>query len=444
MDTDTPAAEAAPAAEVAPAAEAAPVAAPAATPFEPAEAAVRAKVVERRTAEHMAVAADAYQRSGFEHAIKRPYYHIKPLDEAQILNWNAYLSFEEAQSTKDKPGMVRTLYERSLVACANLPKMWIRYVKWLESADTPAEQVEEVFTRACSTFVPWLPEVHLQHALWYEVQAKPDAARKVYSELLERVTPGLLEAILQFANFERRQGKQESAAKIYTDSIAAATDSATKAFLAVHHAQFLQITSQDAAKVRVAFEAGIAAVPTDKHLWMVYIHFELARQAEPADKAAAVTAVFEKALGDQCGISADHKSELWQWRLTLEEDQGTSAAALCKTQGVHAAWVANGRGTRKRSAAGAPAGNAAKKARTGPSGNAAAQAAYAGYYGQQPQAAQQAPYAGYGQYSQQAAYPQQPAASAAYPGYQQPAAAATGAYPGYNYGAYGQQAYPQQ
>jgi len=285
--------------------------------------------------------------------------------------------------------------------------------------------------------------VHLEHALWYEAQGKIAEARKVYSELLERVTPGLLEAILQFANFERRQCSMDAAAKIYTDSITAATDSATKAFLAVHHAQFLQVTGQDPAKVRAAFEAGIAAVPTDKHLWMVYIHFELARQTEAADKTAAMTAVFEKALGDQSGLSADHKAELWQWRLTLEEDQGTSAAAVRKMQGAHAKWVANGRGSRKRSAAGASAGTVAKKARSAPAAApaAAAAAAYnAGYYGQQ-QTAQPASYAGYGQYPQQGAYPQ-PGAAAAYPGYQQPAA--TGAYPGYNYGGYGQQAYPPQ
>jgi len=37
------------------------------------------------------------ERSKFEENIKRPYFHIKPLEKSQLENWNSYLDFEEKQ-----------------------------------------------------------------------------------------------------------------------------------------------------------------------------------------------------------------------------------------------------------------------------------------------------------------------------------------------------------
>jgi pre-mRNA-processing factor 39 len=40
------------------------------------------------------------KRLAFEQRIKRPYFHVKPLDETQLTNWHAYLDFEEQQEDK--------------------------------------------------------------------------------------------------------------------------------------------------------------------------------------------------------------------------------------------------------------------------------------------------------------------------------------------------------
>ncbi|GLJ40437.1 hypothetical protein SUGI_0833000 [Cryptomeria japonica] len=58
----------------------------------------------------------------FENAIHRPYFHIKPLDDAQPSNWHHYLDFIE--KTNDFDWMVK-LFERCLIACANYPEYWI-------------------------------------------------------------------------------------------------------------------------------------------------------------------------------------------------------------------------------------------------------------------------------------------------------------------------------
>jgi hypothetical protein len=51
----------------------------------------------------------------FESAIKRPYFHVKPLDQGQLTNWWAYLDYKT--KTGSHAGIVR-LFERCLVPCA--------------------------------------------------------------------------------------------------------------------------------------------------------------------------------------------------------------------------------------------------------------------------------------------------------------------------------------
>ena len=58
------------------------------------------------------------KRKPFEDGIKRPYFHVKPLDTMQLTNWNEYLDFSEKQ--EDVASTV-TIYERCLVACASYP-----------------------------------------------------------------------------------------------------------------------------------------------------------------------------------------------------------------------------------------------------------------------------------------------------------------------------------
>lgn len=45
------------------------------------------------------------RRESFERRISRPHFHVKPLDDAQLLAWSQYLDFEQAQvGTTKNPG----------------------------------------------------------------------------------------------------------------------------------------------------------------------------------------------------------------------------------------------------------------------------------------------------------------------------------------------------
>lgn len=58
------------------------------------------------------------RRYPYESGLRRPYFHVKPLDPTQLATWARYLEFSEGLG--DHAASVR-LYERCMVACANYP-----------------------------------------------------------------------------------------------------------------------------------------------------------------------------------------------------------------------------------------------------------------------------------------------------------------------------------
>lgn len=54
----------------------------------------------------------------YERSLRRPYFHVKPLEPSQLAVWARYLDFSQEQG--DAAATVR-LHERCLVACANYP-----------------------------------------------------------------------------------------------------------------------------------------------------------------------------------------------------------------------------------------------------------------------------------------------------------------------------------
>lgn len=60
---------------------------------------------------------------GYEDAIKRPYFHVKPLEKSQLQAWRNYLDYEMKQGDGAR---VRVLFERCLIACAFYEEFWMR------------------------------------------------------------------------------------------------------------------------------------------------------------------------------------------------------------------------------------------------------------------------------------------------------------------------------
>lgn len=55
--------------------------------------------------------------------IKRPYFHVKPLERAQLKNWKEYLDFEISQGNSER---IAILFERCMIACALYEDFWTK------------------------------------------------------------------------------------------------------------------------------------------------------------------------------------------------------------------------------------------------------------------------------------------------------------------------------
>ncbi|KAM1811112.1 hypothetical protein TB2_027254 [Malus domestica] len=85
----------------------------------------------------------------FETAIKRPYFHVRPLNSVEVENWTSYLDFIERVGDLSK---VVKLYERCPIACANYPEYWIRYVLCMEASGS-MDIANNALARATQVFV---------------------------------------------------------------------------------------------------------------------------------------------------------------------------------------------------------------------------------------------------------------------------------------------------
>jgi pre-mRNA-processing factor 39 len=81
------------------------------------EAGMKAKIEQANSAVYVKTQEETNKRWVFEAEIKRPYFHVKPLDEAQLANWRKYLEFEETLGDSLR---IKTLFQRCLVACVCL------------------------------------------------------------------------------------------------------------------------------------------------------------------------------------------------------------------------------------------------------------------------------------------------------------------------------------
>jgi pre-mRNA-processing factor 39 len=156
------------------------------------------------------------KRWTYESEMKRPYFHVTELDEAQLVNWRKYLDFEEVEGD-----YVRTtfLYERCLVTCALYDEFWLRYARWMHAQPGKEQEVRNIYQRASTIYVPISrPTVRLQYAYFEETQGHVDIAKAIHEGILVQI-PGHIETIVSLANLSRRHGGLDAAIAVYKAQI---------------------------------------------------------------------------------------------------------------------------------------------------------------------------------------------------------------------------------
>ncbi|KAH0258339.1 putative mRNA splicing protein, partial [Aureobasidium melanogenum] len=188
------------------------------------------------------------KRWTYEQEIKRPYFHVTELDEAQLENWSKYLDFEETEADYTR---IAFLYERCVVTCAHYDEFWQRYARWMYNQDGKEEEVRNIFQRASCIYTPIArPAIRLHWALFEEACNRPSVAAAIYEAILVTL-PGNLEAITRLANLQRRQVGYDAAVQVYDQYLADAECSADdKGALVVEMARLAWKSKSDAVQGR--------------------------------------------------------------------------------------------------------------------------------------------------------------------------------------------------
>ncbi|KAI4728949.1 hypothetical protein E4T49_03356 [Aureobasidium sp. EXF-10728] len=232
------------------------------------------------------------KRWTYEQEIKRPYFHVTELDEAQLENWSKYLDFEESEADYTRSAF---LYERCVVTCAHYDEFWQRYARWMYNQEGKEEEVRNIFQRASCIYTPIArPAVRLHWALFEEACGRPSVAAAIHEAILVTL-PGNLEAITRLANLQRRQVGYEAAVQVYEQYLADAECSVDdKGALVVEMARLAWKSKGDAVEGRDILSRQQHVFLDSPSFWAGYLSFEidqpttLKSAAEQAERVKAL------------------------------------------------------------------------------------------------------------------------------------------------------------
>lgn len=173
-------------------------------------------IISKREKVHLMTTEAVKLRWSYEDAIKRPYFHVKPLERSQLQAWRDYLHFEIKLGDEQR---IRTLFERCLIAAALYEEFWLNYIHYLQTLPTVTpEMLRNVFSRACNIHLKDKIKPQLSWALLEEEAGNPERSLELLKEVQERI-PEALEPWVQKAALERRRGRLDDAEQVYLDGM---------------------------------------------------------------------------------------------------------------------------------------------------------------------------------------------------------------------------------
>ncbi|XP_047536781.1 pre-mRNA-processing factor 39 isoform X3 [Vanessa atalanta] len=285
--------------------------------------AIKERIIAARRKIHKATGEEVAARWTFEEGIKRPYFHVKPLERCQLKNWKAYLEWEK-QNGSLKRALV--LHERCLIACALYEEFWMRLIKFLEEripSDPELVAVErEVLERACGVHHLDKPDLHLHWAQFEEAQGNAGRAAEIL-ERIEKTCPNLVQIQYRRINLERRRGDYDKCIQLYEAYISSAKNKSVASAMAIKYARFLFHVKQDKLAARKALNDAIAKDPLNARLHMQRLDLALHTPDTPYEELEELVMSYEK----QEGAEVETCAALAVRRRELAEELGPVAAA---------------------------------------------------------------------------------------------------------------------
>eukprot|EP01026_Neomeris_dumetosa_P035159 TRINITY_DN28134_c0_g1_i1.p1 TRINITY_DN28134_c0_g1~~TRINITY_DN28134_c0_g1_i1.p1 ORF type:complete len:705 (-),score=112.05 TRINITY_DN28134_c0_g1_i1:374-2488(-) len=322
----------------------------------------------------------AEERKRFEDAIRRPYFHVKSLDSAQLVNWCRYLDWVEQKDNYEETILV---YERCLIACALYSDFWRRYVRFLEPRDINSAYA--ALKRATEVHCKRKAEIHIFASAFYERQNDLDLALQTLqhaSQPLSNLQPPSVEAIQTLAAFQNRHSSQEAACEVFekalvdqekllvnVDVVENGDVSSCKQyqhmqeaqqmypFLIIQYAHYCQLILNDFQRAEDLYERGLKHLGKERALWEGAIHNQEINVAKQTDeKIKEIVCLYRRACRGDHEMSESDRYELWQrWdrtvKLTGTKEQIDECEALAAKvfPSTYRFTVEGGLGVKKRS-----------------------------------------------------------------------------------------------
>ncbi|PVD26290.1 hypothetical protein C0Q70_13961 [Pomacea canaliculata] len=321
---------------------------------------VRAKVIEIREAVFKQNESEVSKRWTFEEAIRRPYFHVKPLERAQLKNWREYLDFEIGTGSHQR---IVVLFERCMIACALYEDFWMKYAKYLEQHSI--EGVRNVYRRACEIHLPKKPYIHLAWAAFEERQGNYKTAQEILS-LLDKNVPGLVMVAMRRISLERRQGNHAEAERLFQEYIEKTTSNKSRTFFSIKYTRYLQKVRGDTERARQIIKEAVELDKQNERLFLQMLDVEY--QAQPVDEEHVLD-VFQTVLSSD--LSLEFKVKISQRRMEFLEDFGTCIRRITEAYDEHQKLVKDmNSGKRKNSETGDEPAEKKVKSDSTPNGNA--------------------------------------------------------------------------
>ncbi|XP_032200021.1 pre-mRNA-processing factor 39 isoform X2 [Mustela erminea] len=265
------------------------------------------------------------KRWTFEEGIKRPYFHVKPLEKAQLKNWKEYLEFEIENGTHER---VVVLFERCVISCALYEEFWIKYAKYMENHSI--EGVRHVFSRACTIHLPKKPMVHMLWAAFEEQQGNINEARNILRTFEECVL-GLAMVRLRRVSLERRHGNMEEAEHLLQDAIKNARSNNESSFYAIKLARHLFKIQKNVPKSRKVL---LEAIERDKENTKLYLNLlEMEYSGDLKQNEENILNCFDRAIHGSLPIKM--RITFSQRKVEFLEDFGSDVNKLLNAYDEH-------------------------------------------------------------------------------------------------------------
>ncbi|MEE6492411.1 hypothetical protein FKM82_016574 [Ascaphus truei] len=265
------------------------------------------------------------KRWSFEDGIRRPYFHVKPLEKAQLKNWKEYLDFEIENGTHER---VVILFERCVIACAFYEEFWIKYAKYMESQNP--EGVRHVYIRACTIHLVKKPMVNLLWAAFEEQQGNLEESRSILKTFEENVE-GLAMVRLRRVSLERRHGNVKEAENLLQEAMKNAKSSSESSFYAIKLARHLFKVQKNVTKAR---EVLSEAIQKDKENTKLYLNLlEMEYNGDLKQNEGNIIASFDKAI--KSSMSVGMRITFSQRKVEFLEDFGSDVNKLLDTYDEH-------------------------------------------------------------------------------------------------------------